>query len=82
MGIGNNQTGFERAFSNGPPPPLATKDIKGTPVTDIYRKMTEKESEDILSNTSMDSETSISSGNRRAIISPSKRKNGGRVLRL
>lgn len=81
MGIGNNQTGFERAFSNGPPPPIATKDINEPLVTDIYRKMTEKET-DILSNTSIDSETSISSGNRKAIISPSKRKNGGRVLKL
>lgn len=82
MGIGNNKTGYERAFSNGPPPPLATKDMGEPPITDIYRKMTEKESEDILSNTSAGSETSISSENRKAIISPSKRKNGGRVLRL
>jgi hypothetical protein len=85
MGIGAEQSGFVKAFSNGPPQPVATKDIKEPNITDIYRKMTETKKDndsDILSSNSVDSEISIGSGNRKAIISPSKKKQGGNVLKL
>lgn len=86
MGLGGDQfNGFAKAYSNGPPPPVATKDIPEPSVTDIYRKMVTTEqnvTDDILSTTSVESERSIGSGNKKAIISPSKKKHGGNVLRL
>jgi hypothetical protein len=88
MGIGGEQMGgFAKSFANGPPPPVATKDFKEPSVTDIYRKMAESgqinnNSDDMLSMSSVDSERSIGSGSKKAIISPNPNRRGGNVIRL
>jgi hypothetical protein len=90
MGIGGDQmAGFAKSFANGPPPPVATKDIQEPSVTDIYRKMAEsgqlnnQQSDDMLSMSSVDSERSIGSGGRKAVISPNtSRRGGGNVIKL
>ena len=88
MGIGGEQLGgFAKSFANGPPPPVATKDFKEPDVTDIYRKMAESgqinnRSDDMLSMSSVDSERSIGSGSKKAIISPNPNRRGGNTIKL